>query len=385
MNATGGTTFTDPVTSRTVRRLTAGGLNVSPYFNSYAWTADGDWFFFLRLDGHELYVMGCEVATGHLHKVSGPFPGPQAEGSMTWPTLNDIPGTRAATFVAEKAVWRLEIDRGKAEKVAELPTRDFDIGDSDVSSDGRWHMMGCVWMNDAVRAELVTAGWPPDAVFRKRQIGTQLLRVNLDSGATEELWEEPAVVDHISVNPTDADLVLYCHEGAIPYRYGRMFLRRVGDESSLPVRDQRSGRVWVTHECWFSDGRRIAYHGLYRLDPPESPLVHYVGIYDTARQLPHEYTFPDASLSAWHSIPSPHGDRLVMDQRGGQDGLFLLTPDQATGICHVEQLTSICSDGAAIPRDQWREQDPIWSPDGKWVLFRAALKGEIDVYAVEAG
>jgi hypothetical protein len=43
------TAFADPVTGRTVHRLTARGINVSLYFNNHAWTPEGDGVFFLRV------------------------------------------------------------------------------------------------------------------------------------------------------------------------------------------------------------------------------------------------------------------------------------------------------------------------------------------------
>lgn len=35
-------------------------------------------------------------------------------------------------------------------------------------------------------------------------------------------------------------------------------------------------------------------------------------------------------------------------------------------------------------RAQWHETDPIWSPEGERVLFRAVQQGECDLYVVEA-
>lgn len=379
------TSFRDPVTGRRVRRLTEGGVNVSPYFNSYAWTPEGDLVFYLHWEEGSKSVWACEVETGRTWVVAGPFPGPETEGATTWPTLNAIPGERAVSFVAEGGVWRADLE-GNAERVADLPDTGGGIGDTDVSGDGRWHVLGCIWMSEEARRNAPEVWWPPDEFYARYGLHTLVLRVDLHTGAVEELWDEPAVVDHISVNPLDPDLILYCHEGAIPYQYGRMFLRRVGEDASRPVRDQRSGRVKVTHERWFADGQRIAYHGQYLADPPEAaPAVHYVGMLDVARDLPREYVLSDPSLSAWHSSPAPDGSRMAMDQMSGERGLYLLTLDREAEVWQVEQLTSVHSDASDIHRAQWHETDPIWSPDGKRVLFRAVQAGECDLYVVEAG
>ncbi len=395
--------FPDPVTGRRVRRLTDGGVNVSPYFNSYAWTPEGDIVFYLRWEQESKSVCACEVETGRGWAVAGPFAEPETEGATTWPTLNAIPGERAVSFVAEGAVWRADLE-GYAERVADLPATGGGIGDTDLSGDGRWHVLGCIWMSEEARQNVPDPYWPPDEFCARYGLHTLMMRVDLRTGVLEELWDEPAVVDHISVNPLDPDLILYCHEGAIPYQYGRMFLLRVGENApprtgetpapagyhpespgGRPVRDQRSGRVKVTHERWFADGERIAYHGQYLAEPPEAaPPVHYVGMLEVARDLPHEYVLSDPNLSAWHSSPSPDGRRMVMDQMSGEHGLYLLTLDRAAEAWQVEQLTSLHSDASQIPHGQWHEMDPIWSPEGKRVLFRAVQKGECDLYVVEA-
>lgn len=377
----GDTTCQDPLTGRTVHRLTQGGLNVSPYFNNHAWTPEGDVVFYLRHEGGHEWVRACEVETGRSWPLAGPF----AASGEHWTTLNAIPGHRAVSFVAEGAVWRAELE-GPAERVAQLPPGDCDIGDTDVSGDGRWHTVGCVWMSEAARREAPEVWWPPDDYYAKHQLRTLLLRVDLNTGGVEELWEEPAVVDHISINPHEPDLIVYCHEGAIPYQYGRMFLRRVGEASGRPVRDQRSGRVKVTHERWFADGERIAYHGQWLPEKPEAgAVVHYVGVFDVARDLPQEYPLSEPGMAAWHSSPSPDGSRMVMDQQGGEPGLYLLELDRGKGVWKVEQLTSVHSDDSEVPHGQWHETDPVWSPDGKRVLFRAVQGGECDLYVVEAG
>lgn len=368
-------TFRDPVTGRTVCRLVSGGINISPYFNNYAFSADGEWFCYVALADGQATVMACEVATGRRRKLAGPFP-----AGTVWSTLNAIPGTRAVTFAAENAVWRADIDGKAAERLTgPLSVEAADIGDSDVTGDGRWHVLGLVRASAEAREAGKTVGWPPDEHYRKYGISTLLVRVDLQSGAVEELWEEPApaCVDHISVNPLDNDLILYCHEGAIPYQYGRMFLRRLGEDASRPIRDQRSGRVKVTHERWFADGRRIAYHGMYLGETPR----HYVGIFDIDRDLPLEYPLDNPAIAAWHSTPSPDGTRLAMDQQAGHTGIRLLTLED--GVWRTELATSVCSGDDPALYWQNREQDPNWRPDGRAILFRAAEAGGVSIYLVE--
>lgn len=393
------TTIRDSVTGRTIHCFTARGSNGSPYFNSHAWTLDSEWFFFVRDDGDGEWVMACEYATGALRKLAGPFP-LEPRGRVLWPTLNAIPGAHAATFVQDQALWRADLEcGGRVEQVARLPGRGG--GDTDVSADGRWHMLPVFHATEEAWKELDQAGWAVDPVIARHGLVSEIIRVDLNNGRVESLWnEENAMVDHLSINPKDPNLILYCHEGAKPYQYGRMFLRKVGESTSRPLRDQRSGRVWVTHERWFPDGERISYHGEYRGlplfgDPKSREQRHFfLGILEVARDLPREYLVCDPSRQPWHSPSSPDGQRIVSDYRNGgaglaaqsglrEGGLDLVRLDEANGLCLFEPLVSLHSDLDPLPTPQWRETDPIWSPDGRKILFRIARQGAAQIFAVE--
>ncbi len=383
--------FKDPLTGRVVHQLTNIGHNVSPYFNSHAWTGDSRWVVFMRVDKDGESVMACELATGMLRSVAGPFPvGTEKEKGILWPTLNMIPGTEDATFVRGRELWRAGIDGKSARKLADLPGPSG--GDTDVSYDGRWHVLPIFHMSEETAEALGKVGWNVDPVMEKYEFVSELVRVDLDDGRIESLWSEnAAMVDHISVNPKDPGLIMFCHEGDKASKFGRIYLRRAGEKAFRQIRDQRTGRVTVTHERWFPDGRRIAYHGNYLLEG--GTRRQYVGIFDLERDLPMEYTFKDPRQIAWHCSPSPDGKLLVMDLRDGSvpfadlpdsmRGLFILRPNPGTGLCEIEQLCSVCSQDVRLPVQQWRENDPVWSPDGKKVLFRAARGYSVQVFVVE--
>lgn len=102
--------FDNSVTGRKVCRLTDGGLNISPYFNSWAWSPDGDSVCFLKTRGREVVVLWCEVATRKTRQLAGPYrlSPPHSPFVDAYLTLNAIPRRRGVTFVAEDRVWGVD-------------------------------------------------------------------------------------------------------------------------------------------------------------------------------------------------------------------------------------------------------------------------------------
>ena len=385
-------TFRDPATGRTVRQLTFGGVNVSPYFNNYAWSADGKWIFFVRVEGDQGWVVAAEVETGRLRKLAGPFQSPMAvphEDELGWATLNAIPGTNAVTFTADGAVWRADIDGTGPVRIAELPSRAAYYCDSGVSGDGKWHTLAAVNLDAEGWKNRGKITWPADAFFDKHLIGSSFFRVALDgTGRVEALFDAPkAFVSHVSVNPVDPDLIMYCHEGGVPFQMGRVFLRHLSETSARPVRDQRSGKVWVTHEIWYPDGKRFAYHGHYKPPTLQSPLRSYAGYYELERELPFEFEIEGPRHRYSHVVPSMDGERLFMDMLPSEPNLpqclYELVLDRNKGTCRREVACSVASDLSPLPNDQWRSTDPVISPDGKRIVFKAAQKSQLNLFVLE--
>ncbi len=387
------TEFRDEASGLPVRRLTQDGINVSPYFNSYAWTQDGQWVFFIRVEGDEAFVAANEVETGICKKLAGPFRVPVdrfEDDDLFWGTLSAIPGTRAVSFVARHGVWRADIDGDGPQLLAEIPDRNCFFGDSDISTDGKWHALAAVTFSPEGWEKREQIAWPPDEFYDQYLLNSRLFRVALDgSGKMEKLFDVPkAAVSHISLNPVDPEQIMYCKDSNYHYRWGRMYLRRTDETEARPLRDQRSGKVFATHEMWFPDGRHVAYHGFYQRTANEwPPFGSFAGYIDTERDLPFEFLIEGPRCAFSHTVPSPNGQRFLMDllpcEKEEPQCLYELILNREEGTCRREVLCSVASDQSPLPVNQWRTLDPIFSPDGERVLFRAAQEGELHLYVLD--
>lgn len=117
------------------------------------------------------------------------------------------------------------------------------------------------------------------------------------------------------------------------------------------------------HHSWHPDGEQILF-GDRDEAGPRLYCVHRDG---SDRRL-----LSDEPLGG-HPMFHPDGRRLVTD---GNDGIWLV--DTVTGA--VEQIVSTAADN-----DVYCQAHPVWTPDGRSVLFDATYSGTCQIYQAETG
>lgn len=228
--------------------------------------------------------------------------------------------------------------------------------------------------------------------FLAHKLVTQFMEIDIDSGDSVILWEEPEWVTHVQYRPHDANCLLYNHEWRWPLGSERIWFRNKGHLHSKKMRapDIRSGRRTCTseddnvaHEVWSPDGQWILYHGY------GSAGGSFVGrISPNYEYLSEIWLAPEMKCAYGHFYHSPIDNRIVTDAlsrdvwessaRGG-NCISILTPDWEKETVHAKTL---CEAGSS-----WRTQDdhphPVISPNGSEVLFTSDKSGARAVYALD--
>ena len=88
----------------------------------------------------------------------------------------------------------------------------------------------------------------------------RIVRVALDGGTAEVVWEERSWIGHVNTSPTRPELLTFCHEGPWELVDNRIWCLDLSSGRAWKVRP-REGREAVGHEYWLQDGERIGYHG----------------------------------------------------------------------------------------------------------------------------
>jgi len=227
------------------------------------------------------------------------------------------------------------------------------------------------------------------------RIPTTLYTINLQTGKITNLVHGTDWTNHEQFSPTDPTLLIFAHEGR-QWKVDRVWLIRADGRSQPKLVHQRTMRMEIAvHEYWSNDGQWIWYD----LQTPLSEDF-WVGGYNVVTgkriwyHLPpnhwsvHYNTSPDGTLF------SGDGSDPVIHYAQAQDAkwMFLfrpsLIPDRPDETPDQQNMIQV---GKFTPErlvnfsrhDYSLEPNGMFTPDGKWLVFRSNFRGPIGVYAVE--
>jgi oligogalacturonide lyase len=221
-----------------------------------------------------------------------------------------------------------------------------------------------------------------------------LFTVNIKTGEAKDILREHEWLGHLQFSPSDANLIMFCHEGTW-HEVDRVWTIRA-DGSGLTKLHTRTMNMEIAgHEFFSADGAMIWYD----LQTPRGQDFWLAG-YQVATG---KRTWYHLERNQWsvHFNVSPDGTLFAGD--GGDsdmvarapDGkwIYLFRPERVpdvagiktansdnlidTGFFKAERLVNMSK------HDYRLEPNVTFSPDMKWVVFRSNMLGPVHVYAVE--
>ena len=189
----------------------------------------------------------------------------------------------------------------------------------------------------------------------------------------------------------------YCHEGNW-HCVDRLWLLDISSESSQPVKiHHRTMNMEIAGHEWFSrDGKTIWYD----LQTPRGQTF-YVAGYDVSSGQRRWYHVEQRDHWSVHYHSSPQDDLFCGDGADEEmvahakdaKWLYLFTPRDIPDVAGLQAPDSgdLVKPGYFETKklvnmkdqDYRFEPNAHFSPDGKWVVFRGNMTGEIHTYAVE--
>jgi oligogalacturonide lyase len=203
-----------------------------------------------------------------------------------------------------------------------------------------------------------------------------IFTVQLTTGATNVIHRGTNWFNHFQFSPTDPGALLFCHEGPW-HKVDRIWHIRA-DGSGLRLLHARTMPMEIAgHEFWSADGRTVWFD----LQQPRSETFYLAGV-EVAGGRTTRYALERNWWSVHYNI-SRDGKRFAGD--GGDAGmvarapdgkwLYLFTPEQ--GKLKATKLVNMAK------HDYDLEPNAQFTPDGRWLVFRANFDGPAQVYAVE--
>ena len=300
--------------------------------------------------------------------------------------LTDSPGRKSGEIVGSKrrevfyqvqdSVFATHIDKGSTRLIFVFP-EDFKSHITTLNADET--RLAGTWAGPEKRE--ILEKYPAKGDFFTRifeaKIPHTLFTLNIESGELEKIHTENTWLGHIQFSTTDPDMLMFCHEGPW-HEVDRIWNIDIKTKEVKKIHERTVHREIAGHEFWSWDGKTIWYD----LQIPRGETFYLAG-YDIETGKKTRYRIDRNEWSIHFNI-SP--DQKLFCGDGGdptqvakaEDGRWIYLFRPKKGRLKSEKLVNMKHHG-------YRPLEPNvhFSPDGKWVVFRADFGGECQVYAVE--
>lgn len=284
--------------------------------------------------------------------------------------------TKQAFYQIKDSVFVVDIDTKKETLLYVFP-EDFKADITTVNADGTL-LAGAysspeekeIFKNNPEKSDYFSK------IFEARLPRT-LFTINTKTKALSKIFTDSAWLNHIQFSPADPNLLMFCHEGHW-HKVDRIWTIDVVKKDAPKLIHKRTMDMEIAGHEWFgSDGKYIWYD----LQLPRGKTF-YVGGTELATGKEKKYELQRNEWSV-HYVSS--WDQKTFAGDGGHEGSVAKAPDgkwiylfrPEGGKFNAEKLVSMKHHNYRL------EPNVHYSPDGKWIIFRANFEGFEDIYAVE--
>lgn len=304
-------------------------------------------------------------------------------------------------------VWVLDLDSGKSRKIADMPGGRIESINADdtllaghrelappppaIAAQGRRDprtgsptYSGTDAQGRPLSFAEAKARWM-DARLSAR-VPMDIFTMDTKTGAVRSIHRATDWLNHVQFSPVDPALLMFCHEGPW-HKVDRIWTIRT-DGSALTKIHRRTMQGEIAgHEYWSADGKAIWYD----LQMPKGGML-WLARQDVATGKRTWYKVA-ADQGSYHYLTSPDGTVVAGD---GNDGgkfvsLFHPVPDLSQEAAETLDAESLIATGALksdrivdlSAQDYRLEPNEHFTPDGRWLIYRANVEGKPALYAAE--
>ena len=205
-----------------------------------------------------------------------------------------------------------------------------------------------------------------------------LFVIDLQTKQLKKIFTDSAWLNHVQFSTTDPNLLMFCHEG--PWhkvdRIWTIDVNKTGDKPRLMHKRTVDGEI-AGHEFFSPDGKMIWFD----LQQPRSENFFLGGV--NVKTLQEKKYRMDRNEWSIHFTISP--DEKLFAGDGGDPGQVAKAPDGEWIYLFHPAGDHFTSEKLVNMKHHNYHLEPNvhFSPDGKWIIFRANFEGQEESYAVE--
>ena len=349
---------------KVVRLSRKDGNNLSFYFHNNPFLGRERMIFYSNDDnGHQLYTV--DLKTLALTRVSS------SNGNA------EIVGHRSESvyYQSHDSVFNTSVGTGQTRLVYVFPA-DFRGSITTLNADET--LLAGTWASDEQRE--IYRKYPEKHDFFDRifdaHLPNKLFTINLKTRELKVIHTENTWLGHVQFSPTDPDLLMFCHEG--PWqKVDRIWTIRMGHGEVRLMHRRTVENEIAGHEFFSPDGKTI----FFDWQIPKGQTF-YLGAVDVKTGVEKKYAMTRDEWSIHFNV-SP--DEKLFCGDGGDAGQVAHAKDGRWIYLFRPEVDHFVSEKLVNMKDQQYKLEPNvhFSPDGKWVIFRANFEGKEEVYAVE--
>jgi oligogalacturonide lyase len=212
-------------------------------------------------------------------------------------------------------------------------------------------------------------------IYEAREPRT-LFTINVKNGKLTKLFTDSAWLNHVQFSPTDPKLLMFCHEGPW-HKVDRIWTINI-DTKQIKLMHKRTMDMEIAGHEWFSPDGKIIW---YDLQQPRS-VNFFVGGTNVTTGEEKKYSLTRDEWSIHFNISKD--ERMFCGDGGNEtqvakakNGMWIYLFKPSGDKFLSEKLVDMKHHNYSL------EPNVHFSPDGKWVIFRANFEGAANVYAVQ--
>ena len=348
---------------KVVRLSRKDGNNLSFYFHNNPFIGEKMIFYSTDDGGKQLYTV--DLRNLKLERVS------QATGNA------EIVGHRSNSvyYQSHDSVFATSVASGKTRLIYVFPA-DFKASISTLNADET--LLAGVKASDEQRE--ISRKYPEkhdyfDRIFDAHLPNT-LFTINIKTGEVTPIHTENTWIGHVQYSPSDPDLLMFCHEG--PWqKVDRIWTIRMKSGEVKLMHKRTVENEIAGHEFFGPDGKTIYFDWQI----PKGQTF-YLGAVDVETGVEKKYAMTRDEWSIHFNVSS---NQKLFCGDGGDAGQVAKAKDGRWIYLFRPEGDHFVSERLVNMKDQFYKLEPNvhFSPDGKWVVFRANFEGKEEVYAVE--